>query len=156
MSATYALTVIEEHARPGLTGFIDSVHAMISVVADEFDVPALELTVVLTSDITASIRAHSEIERDFVPERSGGIVKGKTISVVRDFSETVIVLDTGDAAAQEELDRTPSPGRARVRTRPHWSAPCSCRYPAAQDDPSQDAGGGGGNLGVRGRRRVPV
>ncbi|WP_141689613.1 hypothetical protein [Streptomyces sp. DI166] len=78
---------------------------MISVVADEFDVPALGLTVVLTGDITASIRAHSEIERDFVPERSGGIVKGKTISVVRDFSETVIVLDTGDAAAEEELDQ---------------------------------------------------
>ncbi|WP_328842647.1 hypothetical protein [Streptomyces sp. NBC_00258] len=55
MSATYALTVIEEHgARPGLTRFIESVHSMISVVADELDVPESELTVVLTGDITAS------------------------------------------------------------------------------------------------------
>ncbi|WP_328743789.1 hypothetical protein OHT57_00425 [Streptomyces sp. NBC_00285] len=78
---------------------------MISVVADEFDVPDLELTVVLTGDITASIRARSEIERDFTPERSGGIVKGKTICLARDFSKTVIVLDAGDAAAEEELEQ---------------------------------------------------
>lgn len=104
MSATYALTVVEEHgARPGLAGFIESVHSMISTVADEFDVPESELTVVLTGDITASIRARSETERDFAPERPGGIVKGKTISLARDFSKTVIVLDTGDAAAEEEL-----------------------------------------------------
>lgn len=62
------------------------------------------MTVVLSGDITASIRARSETERDFTPERSGGIVKGKTIGLVRDFSETVIVLDTGTAAAAEELD----------------------------------------------------
>ncbi|WP_164385783.1 hypothetical protein [Streptomyces sp. OM5714] len=64
----------------------------------------MELTVVLTGDITASIRAHSEIERNFSPERSGGVVKGKTIGVVQDFSETVIVLDTGAGTADEELD----------------------------------------------------
>ncbi|MEU3091236.1 hypothetical protein ACWCQ0_38605 [Streptomyces massasporeus] len=106
MSATYPLTVIEERgACPGLTGFIESVHVMISTVADEFGVPDMELTVVLTGDITGSIRARSEIERDFAPERAGGIVKGKTISLVRDFSETAIVLDTGGVAAEEELDQ---------------------------------------------------
>ncbi|MGW7645466.1 hypothetical protein [Streptomyces bobili] len=106
MSATYPLTVIEEHgARPGLTGFVESVHAMIRVVAEELDVPEMELTVVLTGDITASVRAHSQIERDFTAERSGGIVKGKTISLVRDYSETVIVLDTGHMAVEEELDQ---------------------------------------------------
>lgn len=46
---------------------------------------------VLTGDVTASIHAHSEVERNFTPERSGGIVKGKTIGLVQDFSETVIV-----------------------------------------------------------------
>ncbi|MFD5398614.1 hypothetical protein ACFWJW_30935 [Streptomyces sp. NPDC127097] len=105
MSATYALTVIEEHgARPGLTRVIESVHAMICVIADDFDVPDLELTVVLTGDITASIQARSETERDFSPERVGGTVRGKTISLVRDFSETAIVLATGDAAADEDFD----------------------------------------------------
>lgn len=106
MSATYPLTVIEEHgARPGLTGFVESVHEMISAIADEVDVPSTELTVVLTGDITASVRARSETEKNFTPERSGGIVTGKTISLVRDFSETAIVLDTGDAAADEDLDQ---------------------------------------------------
>ncbi|WP_157839120.1 hypothetical protein [Streptomyces flavidovirens] len=107
MSTTFALTVIEEHgARPDLAGLIESVHATICVIAEEFDVPEMMLTVVLTGDITASVRAHSEIERDFTPERSGGgIVKGKTISLVRDFSETVIVLDAGDATVKEELDQ---------------------------------------------------
>ncbi|MFF5130971.1 hypothetical protein ACFY41_29115 [Streptomyces syringium] len=105
MTATYALTVIEEHgARPGLAKIIEDVHAVICVIADEFGVPDLELTVVLTGDITASIQARSETERDFSPERVGGTVKGKTISLVRDFSETAIVLDTGDAAAEEDFD----------------------------------------------------
>ncbi|WP_344500458.1 hypothetical protein [Streptomyces enissocaesilis] len=75
------------------------------MVADRSGVPEMELTVVLTSDITASIRARRDIERDFTPERSGGMVKGKTISLVRNFSDTVIVLDTGDVAAGEELDQ---------------------------------------------------
>lgn len=106
MSAAYPLTVIEEHgARPCLTGFIEDVHAVIRVVAETLDVPEMELTVVLTGDITASVRAHSQIERDFTAERSGGIVKGKTISLVRDYSETVIVLDTSDMAVEEELDQ---------------------------------------------------
>ncbi|WP_032769862.1 hypothetical protein [Streptomyces sp. CNS654] len=104
MSA-YALTVLEEHgARSGLVEFIEAVHAGMSKVADECGVPEMELTVVLTGDITASIRAHSEIERNFSPERSGGVVKGKTIGVVRDFSETVIVLDAGAENAEEDLD----------------------------------------------------
>lgn len=103
--AAYALTVLEEHgARSGLVGFIETVHSVMSAVADECAVPEMNVTGVLTGDITASIRARSETERDFTPERSGGIVKGKTIGLVRDFSETVIVLDTGTAAAAEELD----------------------------------------------------
>ncbi|MFH8342653.1 hypothetical protein [Streptomyces sp. AM6-12] len=55
---------------------------MIHVVAKEFDVPEMELTVGLTGDITASVRAHSRIERDFTAERSGGIVKGRTIMLI--------------------------------------------------------------------------
>ncbi|MEU7031382.1 hypothetical protein AB0A60_32400 [Streptomyces sp. NPDC046275] len=103
---TYALTVLEEHgARFGLVGFIETVHSMMSVLANECAVPEMELTVVLTGDITASIRAHSDIERNFTPERSGGIVKGKTIGVARDFSEAVIVLDTGTETIDEELDQ---------------------------------------------------
>ncbi|MEU1265628.1 hypothetical protein ABZ473_26870 [Streptomyces cellulosae] len=65
MSATYPLTMIEQHgARPGLTGFIENIPAVIRVVAEEFDVPEMELTVVLTGDIKASVRAHSQIEWD--------------------------------------------------------------------------------------------
>ncbi|MFD8802986.1 hypothetical protein [Streptomyces atroolivaceus] len=102
---TYALTVLEEHgARPGLVEFIEAMHSGMSMLADECGVPEMELTVVLTGDITASIRARSEAERNFSPERSGGVVKGKTIGVVRDFSETVIVLDTGADATEEDLD----------------------------------------------------
>ena len=108
---------------------------MICVVAEELDVPQMHLTVVLTSDITASIRAHSEIERDFTPERSGGIVKGKTIDLVRDFSKTVIVLDTGDTTVEEELDQVEflhvlvhEYGHALIG-RLLWGS----RYPAAQD-----------------------
>ncbi|MFB7825309.1 hypothetical protein [Streptomyces hydrogenans] len=101
----YALTVLEEHgARSGLIGFIERVHSAMSTLAGAYAVPEMELTVVLTGDITASIRAHSAIERDFTPERTGGIVKGKTISVVRDFSKTVIVLDTGSETDEEELN----------------------------------------------------
>ncbi|MCM2388145.1 hypothetical protein [Streptomyces albipurpureus] len=79
---------------------------MMSVLANECAVPEMDLTVVLTGDITASIRAHSESDRNFTPERSGGIVEGKTIEVVRDFSQTVIVIDidTGTETADEELD----------------------------------------------------
>ncbi|MET8514368.1 hypothetical protein [Streptomyces sp. NPDC005077] len=102
----YALTVLEEHdARCGLIEAIEGVHSMVSVLAAESGVPEMALTVVLTGDITASIRAHSEIERDFTPERSGGVVRGKTISLVRDFSETVIVLDVGTSADEEGLDQ---------------------------------------------------
>jgi len=106
VSATYPLTVIEEHgASTGLTGFIENMHATICAIAEEFDVPEMELTVVLTGDITASVRAHSQIEQDFTAERPGGTVRGKTIELVRDYSETVVVLDTGDMAVDEELDR---------------------------------------------------
>ncbi len=77
---------------------------MICVIADGSGVPDVDLTVVLTGDITASIRARSETERDFSPERAGGTVTGKTISLGLDFSETAIVLDTGDAAADENID----------------------------------------------------
>ncbi|MFE9637123.1 hypothetical protein [Streptomyces sp. NPDC006463] len=73
-------------------------HPMICVIADGFGTPDVDLTVVLTGDITASIRTRSETERDFSPKRAGGTVAGKTISLVRDFSATAIVLDTGDAA----------------------------------------------------------
>ncbi|MFC9654158.1 hypothetical protein, partial [Streptomyces sp. NPDC056937] len=71
--------MIEEHgARSGLTGLIAGVHAVTRSIADACDVPDLALTVVVTGDITASVRERSQVERDFTPERSGGIVKGKT------------------------------------------------------------------------------
>ncbi|MET9904635.1 hypothetical protein [Streptomyces sp. NPDC006446] len=47
--AAYALTVLEEHgARSGLVGFIETVHSVMSAVADECAVPEMSLTVVLT------------------------------------------------------------------------------------------------------------
>ncbi|MFD8322677.1 hypothetical protein [Kitasatospora purpeofusca] len=105
MSATYALAVIEEHgARPGLAGFIETLHGRICEMAEALGVPDVDLTVVLTGDITASVRARSETERDFTPERAGGTVRGKTISLVRDFSETAIVLDTGGTEPGRDSD----------------------------------------------------
>lgn len=54
MSAAYPLTVIEENgARAGPTGFVENVHAMIRVVAEDPGVREVELTVVLTRDIAA-------------------------------------------------------------------------------------------------------
>ncbi|MGW1093340.1 hypothetical protein ACWD4L_46035 [Streptomyces sp. NPDC002596] len=101
MTTAYALTVIEEHgARPGLTKFVENVHAVISGLAAELDVPAFHLDVVLTCDITASIRACGEAA--FTPERGAGLVKGKTIARVRDYSETVIVLGTEET--DEDFD----------------------------------------------------
>ncbi|MFI0990595.1 hypothetical protein [Streptomyces exfoliatus] len=98
--------MLEEHgARSGLVGFIETVHAEMSSLAGAYAVPEIELTVVLTGDITASIRAHSAIERNFTPERSGGVVKGKTIGIVRDFSETLIVVDVGSESDGEELNK---------------------------------------------------
>ncbi|MEU7501046.1 hypothetical protein AB0B52_28905 [Streptomyces griseofuscus] len=54
MSAAYPLTVIEENgARAGPTGFVENVHAMIRVVAEDPGLREVELTVVLTRDIAA-------------------------------------------------------------------------------------------------------
>ncbi|MFC9797795.1 hypothetical protein ACFWGE_10695 [Streptomyces bacillaris] len=94
------MTVIEEHAaRPGLSPYVENVYAVVADVPAELGMPAMDLSVVLTGDLTASIRQRGE--RDFQPERTGGIVTGKTIGLRRDFSQTVILLNTAPADADD-------------------------------------------------------
>lgn len=101
MPALCTLTVHEEHAaRPGLVDFVENVYAEVAGVPAELGMPALDLAVVFTGDVTASIRQRGE--RDFQPERLGGTVAGKTLPLSRDYDRTVIVLGTGPADADLE------------------------------------------------------
>ncbi|MFJ8936424.1 hypothetical protein ACIRL0_12020 [Streptomyces sp. NPDC102365] len=101
MSARCTLTVHEEHgARPGLVNYVENVYAAVSGIPDELRLPVLDLSVVLTGDVTASIRQRGQ--QNFRPERVGGIVAGKTLALSRDSSRTLIVLDTGPADAEPD------------------------------------------------------
>ncbi|MFJ8955346.1 hypothetical protein ACIRO1_35180 [Streptomyces sp. NPDC102381] len=72
-------------------------YAEVAAVPDELGMPAMDLSVVLTGDVIASIRQRGE--RGFQPERLGGTVAGKTLALAPDYSRTAVVLDTGPADA---------------------------------------------------------
>ncbi|MFD0437348.1 hypothetical protein [Streptomyces chartreusis] len=98
----YPLAVIEEHgARLGLAGHLPGIHTVLaSAAAEVWKVPSLELTIVLSGDVAASI---ADREVGFTPERlGGGTVGGKTIPVHRDYSVVEMFVD---APAGDDFDQ---------------------------------------------------
>jgi hypothetical protein len=88
----YPVTVTEEHGPvPRAVALLEGFHELMISKARELLVPPFDLTVVVTGDIQASVTQRSE--RDFQPERLGGVVAGKTIAHVRDYSIVTVVFD---------------------------------------------------------------
>lgn len=90
MTHPYPLTIVEEHTEPtDLEPLIENLHEAISVKAEELHVPPIDLTVVLSGDLAASVIKRGET--DFQPERLlGAVVRGKTLP--RDWEHTAVDL----------------------------------------------------------------
>lgn len=101
MTEAYQLTLLHEYG-PATHYFpvIERIHALVAERAEELSVPPFSLTVVLSCDMSASIARYGE--PGFHAERLGGMVAGKTLPQVHDYSNTMVVLDA--AADMDVVD----------------------------------------------------
>src|SRR5262245_37394 len=85
---------------------VETLHQVLLAEVGDLDVPPIDLTVVLTADMTSSVRRRSRNEQTFQSERLGGNVAGKTLAINRDYSVVEILIACSESWANDGLSRT--------------------------------------------------